>query len=82
MMLDLTAFLEKPCRLRLRSGREVYGVLWRGVNALPNKFFFASNGDFSRLRSSKERPERDAHMLDRDDIIAAELMEDLVGVGL
>jgi hypothetical protein len=39
-------FMEKPCRFRLKSGKEIYGVIWEWMKENSNKaeYYFASNG--------------------------------------
>jgi hypothetical protein len=47
---DIRNFLHTPCRFRLRSGREVYGVIWEVSLKDENRLCFASIGDYERLR--------------------------------
>lgn len=59
--MDLTHirdFTHKHCRFKLRSGKEVYGVVWEvestdrsGQGQDTKRLFFASVRDYERLRT-------------------------------
>ena len=59
--MDLTHirdFTHKHCRFKLRSGKEVYGVVWEvestdrsGQGTDTKRLFFASVRDYERLRT-------------------------------
>ena len=76
-------FLDKPCKFRLRSGKEVYGVIWREQHNHPNEVMFASSGDYHRWQARERRAqqalelERMAIRLNRDELIAAEILDNL-----
>jgi len=76
--MDLNGFLEKPCRFRLKSGREIYGVIRQAVNATSTDFLFASNRDYS-LFLKAEISDGVFFPLQRDEIVAAEVLDDLIG---
>lgn len=67
---DINHFLEKHCRFRLRSGKEVYGILWRDSNE--GNLFFSSASE--RIKPHKLRDT--ALSLNADDIIFAEQLQD------
>lgn len=51
----LSAFTHKHCRFKLRSGKEVYGVVWEvetsdGSGAPSISLYFASVRDYERLQ--------------------------------
>lgn len=49
--MDLTSLLalaHTHCRFRLRSGREVFGVIWKQNNDHGQHLFFATNSDYER----------------------------------
>lgn len=50
--LELQAFLHKHCRIKLRSGKEVFGVLWEDYVNNTLSLFFASNIDHQRFLST------------------------------
>lgn len=39
---DISNFLNKHCRIRMRSGKEVYGVIWEEPNTDAPELYFAS----------------------------------------
>lgn len=69
---DIKSYLDKHCRFRLRSGREVYGVLWEERNE--GSLFFSSAGD--RKAPSRLDLSDTALSLDPEDIIFAEALHD------
>ena len=90
--MDVSLFLHKPCKFRLRSGKEVYGVIWRELDNRPNEVMFVSSGDYYRWKARNRRhqqslepefaePEVDldrlAIRLNRDELIAAEILDNL-----
>lgn len=67
---DINHFLEKHCRIKLRSGKEVYGILWR--DGREDKLFFSSAGDRTKAHQLRDT----ALSLDAEDIIFAEQLPD------
>ena len=69
---DIKGYLDKHCRFRLRSGRDVYGILWeeRSEGCL----YFSSAGDHRTPGSLAQKDT--ALSLDPDDIIFAEKLRD------
>lgn len=57
-LAHIRGFTHKHCRFKLRSGKEVYGVVWEvestdhsGLGQDSKRLFFASVRDYERLRS-------------------------------
>lgn len=80
--VDVSLFLDKPCKFRLRSGKEVYGVIWREHSAGVSQLLFASSGDYLRIKESPASTTEQelasiAVRLNRDDVIAAEILDNL-----
>ncbi|MBS1583093.1 MAG: hypothetical protein JST66_12925 [Bacteroidetes bacterium] len=46
----------KPCRFKLRSGKEVYGVIWEVETNETRRLFFASVRDYERAQHDPLRP--------------------------
>lgn len=46
---DLSAYFHRHCRLRLRSGKEVFGVLWQHEER-DDLLYFASHSEHHALR--------------------------------
>ena len=40
--VDINRFLNKHCRIRMRSGKEVYGVIWEEPSTDTPELYFAS----------------------------------------
>lgn len=68
---DIQNFLHTPCRFRLRSGREVFGVVWEVSHKNENRLCFASIGDYERLRRDPLQPINTVALLP-DEIMIAE----------
>jgi len=58
-------FMERPdirdlyhthCRFRLRSGKEVYGVVWEVESGGTRRIFFASVHDYERFQRDPGQP--------------------------
>lgn len=49
-------YAHKHCRFKLRSGKEVYGVIWDVEVGGGRKLFFASVRDYERLQREPQRP--------------------------
>lgn len=73
---DLIDYYHRHCRLRLRSGKEVFGVLWEDERSR-DKLYFASHGEHEAWQQAMElkqsdRAHRLAQQVSPDDIIAVE----------
>lgn len=49
-------FAHKHCRFKLRSGKEVYGVIWEVETNESTRLFFASIRDYERAQHDPQRP--------------------------
>ncbi len=47
--LNLKPLFHKNCRFKLKSGREVYGVIWEEQKGLAKRYYFASIGDYEKM---------------------------------
>ncbi len=81
--MDVSIFMDKPCKFRLRSGKEVYGVIWQELGSRPHEVMFASSGDYLRMQTRQQRKPSYAELedfairLNRDELIAAEILDNL-----
>lgn len=73
---DLSTYYHRHCRMRMRSGKEVFGVLWED-ELDTNKLYFASRSahlayqaSLGSLRSEAFLPPAD--IVNPEDIIAVE----------
>ncbi len=48
---ELQAFYNEHCRFKLKSGREVFGVIWQVKTPQDDKLVFASVQDYKRAMS-------------------------------
>jgi hypothetical protein len=51
-------YTHKHCRFKLRSGKEVFGVIWEveSVQGSGKRLFFASVRDYERLQHDPRQP--------------------------
>ena len=57
--MDLTIIRDhthKHCRFKLKSGKEVYGVVWEVETGDACKFYFASVRDYQRFQHDPRQP--------------------------
>lgn len=81
---DLQEYFEKPCRLKLRGGKEVFGVVWHensGQNGY--NYFFASSDEFDEYKEAQKQQnislcEQLRIPINIDDVMAVEMLEGLV----
>ncbi|TVR39430.1 MAG: hypothetical protein EA392_06705 [Cryomorphaceae bacterium] len=76
---DLSLYYNRHCRLKLKSGKEVFGVIWEH-DSDEDKLYFASHGDHKAYRQTiaLQQPARNhrwAQVVNADDIIAAESLQ-------
>ncbi|HEU4718696.1 MAG TPA: hypothetical protein VFU15_12720 [Bacteroidia bacterium] len=61
---------DQPCRIKLKSGKEVFGVIWEKAHPGGCAYYFSSLGErFSRASSV-------GMIIDLEDIVGAELLRD------
>ncbi|MFQ5334868.1 MAG: hypothetical protein ACE5DN_02220 [Flavobacteriales bacterium] len=76
---EFSPFYNKPCRFRLKSGKEVFGVIWEDIVNGNKEYFFASSGDYqayvnsAKTNRSAKRP--DPIKLDINDVLDAQQIE-------
>ncbi len=75
---DLSRYFHRHCRLRLRSGKVVFGVLWEHERD-QHKLYFASHREHTAYRQAMKLQQLDrAHQhaleVNPDEIIGAEIL--------
>ncbi len=66
---EFMAFNDQPCRFRLKSGKEVFGVIWEKPQPGQNSYYFASLSErFNRRGNSI------GMMINLEDVVGAELL--------
>lgn len=67
---------KKPCKFILRSGKEVFGIVWEEDQENTKKYFFSSAVQYMKAKlKSKEELIKLAHPISLDDLIYAELLQ-------
>ncbi|MFM7022805.1 MAG: hypothetical protein ACKOXB_07475 [Flavobacteriales bacterium] len=68
-------FEKRHCRIKMKSGKEVYGVMWE-ENVTENKFryYFSSSSDYQRLKSRLQSALFAIYQVDLNDIVYAEVI--------
>jgi hypothetical protein len=72
----LSHYLEKPCKFKLKSGKEIYGVVWKDGALQEPEICFSSKGTFEKLKASvtKQLPGNEIVRVSADEIVAAEYL--------
>jgi hypothetical protein len=52
----IRSFTHKHCRFKLRSGKEIFGVVWEVESSEEKKLFFASVRDYERFQRDQRQP--------------------------
>ena len=69
---ELTDYYHLPCKFRLRSGKEVYGVIWPGASGEGAPLNFASSADYGKWK--RKLREQSWPRLLRQEIVAAKIL--------
>ena len=48
---SLTRYYDKPCKFKLRSGKDIYGVVWKEGNELEETYYFSSSEDYNQIKT-------------------------------
>lgn len=52
----IRSFYNQHCRFKLRSGKEVFGVVWEVDSGSASRLFFASVSDYERFQHDPRQP--------------------------
>ena len=68
-------FEKRHCRIKMKSGKEVYGIMWE-ENVTENnfKYYFSSSGDYQRLKNRLQSALYAIYQLDLNEVIHAEVI--------
>ncbi len=73
--LDLQTYFHHHCKIKLRSGKEVFGVLWEDIPETQKAIYFASYIEHKKIMASQKsllaKPEA-MLKLELDDILGIE----------
>ncbi|HRO39020.1 MAG: hypothetical protein M9900_12260 [Flavobacteriales bacterium] len=70
---NIREYMHAHCRFRLRSGREVYGVVWEVETNDECRLYFATIGEYERSRREPHRPMEVMPMVLEDILLAERL---------
>ena len=81
--MNYTEFLhykEQHCRFMLKSGKEVYGVIWERSRKEELEYYFASSSTHKKYKESPSTnefdwSERNVHKVLLEDVIKAEIIK-------
>ena len=65
---EFLAINDQPCRFKLKSGKEVFGVIWEKAQPGENSYYFAT------LSERYNRSNSIGMVIRLDDIVGAELL--------
>lgn len=71
---EFLLYKETPCKFKLKSGKEVYGVIWEEAHDDKVEYLFASSSTHDQYRSRRPiAPKNEAiYRLSLEDVIFAE----------
>lgn len=75
--VDFLHYKEQPCRFKLKSGKEVYGVIWEERHDDETEYLFASSSAHNNYKSSENGRKQESansiiYKLSLEDVIYAE----------
>lgn len=76
---DLKAFYYKHCRFRLKSGKDVYGIVWEEETDGESKLHFSSAAEAAKLLQTNVLDVfhlQSDFIINADDIVGAEPVQD------
>lgn len=66
-------FEKQHCRFKMKSGKEVYGVMWEEPENENNyKYYFSSSRDYQRLKAKLQTALFAVYQLDLNEVVYAE----------
>ena len=68
---EFRAYNDQPCRFRMKSGKEVFGVIWEKPQPGNISYYFAS---LSERFNRNMRSNSIGMMIDIEDVVGAELL--------
>jgi hypothetical protein len=71
---EFMAFNDQPCRFRLKSGKEVFGVIWEKPQPGQNSYYFASLSERFSAQGGRHRTNGIGMMINLEDVVGAELL--------
>lgn len=78
--IDFLHYKEQPCRFKLRSGKEVYGVIWEEKHDDEVEYLFASSSIHDTYKTAENSQKKEftnniIYKLSLEDVIYAEPLE-------
>lgn len=75
--------MEKPCRLKLKSGKEVFGVVWKEDTDFNSSYFFASSEEYRAYIVAKKNNDINTcnkikTPINIDDVVGAETLKGII----
>ena len=71
---ELQALYNLHCRFKLRSGREVFGVIWEVNTSTERKLYFASVQEYKRVMAGGRPDRTNAIPLSPEDIMWGQMI--------
>lgn len=68
-------FEKRHCRFKMKSGKEVYGIMWEEPeNESKFKYYFSSSGDYERFKTKLQTALYAIYQLDLNEVVHAEVL--------
>ena len=75
---SLKSYYNKPCKFKLRSGKDVYGVVWKDGSEYSKNYYFSSSEDYNLITKRGVESESLRTPVNLDDIVAAEALQGII----
>ncbi len=76
---EFSNYYNKPCRFKLKSGKEVFGVIWEDIVNGNKEYFFASSSEYQAFIKSgnllNPTPKLRPIKMDISEVLAAKRIE-------
>lgn len=74
-VLKFQYYEQKPCKFILRSGKQIFGIVWEDNFNNSKKYFFSSAVEYMKAKlKSREELKKTAYPISIEDVIHAELL--------
>ena len=77
MPVEFQPFLQKPCRFRFKSGKDVFGVIWEDRSGKFSRHYFASSYEYANYikassKNDNKMSQRLGYPVNIEEVVVAE----------
>ncbi|MBL4652033.1 MAG: hypothetical protein JKY53_04085 [Flavobacteriales bacterium] len=75
---SLKLYYDRPCKFKLRSGKDIYGVVWKEGDEFKETYYFSSSENYNRIKTKGAVNSSLKTPVNINDIVAAEMLQGIV----